>query len=368
MFALLRDNPSFRRLFLAHATSRSGDAFNTVALIVLVFQLTGSGFGVAATVVFEVLPILLLGPIAGLVADRYPRRRVMIVADLARAALVSLLVLTHSWVGVVFVVAFGLSVGSILFNPAASSLIPDFIDKDQIVRANTALWTVAVVAQIVLAPLAGALIAWAGVGPAFALNAASDVGSAMFLTRLDAGRSPATIIVRGWAGVRARHRRGTCQQPVAPPRCRADPRFAISWCDERPPGAACIRAPQRGAFRFRRTHCIDRIRCGGRAAITGPLHQARAQGVVVRAVRAARRRGSHARHGVLTGSRWWCLCVVWSRHFHGVLWNGARLVSLGLGGWLAETVSIQAVYAVGGLVLLAAAAIGLTTKLPPAVP
>ena len=48
-----------------------GGQFNTVALVVLVFQLTGSGLGVAATVVFEVAPILLLGPAAGVVADRY---------------------------------------------------------------------------------------------------------------------------------------------------------------------------------------------------------------------------------------------------------------------------------------------------------
>ena len=54
MFALLRRNPEFRRLFVAHATSRAGDAFNTVALVVLVFRLAGSGLGVAATVVFEV--------------------------------------------------------------------------------------------------------------------------------------------------------------------------------------------------------------------------------------------------------------------------------------------------------------------------
>lgn len=66
---LLRANHEFRRLFLAHSVSRAGDAFNTVALVVLVFNLTGSGLGVAGTVAFEVLPILLLGPLAGLVVD-----------------------------------------------------------------------------------------------------------------------------------------------------------------------------------------------------------------------------------------------------------------------------------------------------------
>ena len=202
MFALLRHNPSFRRLFAAHATSRAGDAFNTVALVVLVFRLTGSGLGVAATVVFEVVPIFVLGPVAGLLADRYPRRRLMIVADLGRAALVGVLIVSHAWVGLAFGVAFGLSVGSIIFNPASSSLIPDVVPQEHIVEANTALWTVAVAAQIVLAPLAGLIIAWAGVGPAFAVNAASYVVSASLLSRLDAGCRPATIVVRGWAGIK----------------------------------------------------------------------------------------------------------------------------------------------------------------------
>jgi hypothetical protein len=46
---LIRGNAEFRRLFLAHSISRAGDAFNAVALVVLVFQLTGSGLGVAGT-------------------------------------------------------------------------------------------------------------------------------------------------------------------------------------------------------------------------------------------------------------------------------------------------------------------------------
>ena len=65
---LVRSNPRFARLFAAHAISRAGDAFNTVALVVLVFELTGSGTGVAGTVAFEVVPVLLFGPVVGAVS------------------------------------------------------------------------------------------------------------------------------------------------------------------------------------------------------------------------------------------------------------------------------------------------------------
>jgi len=137
---------------LAHPISRAGDAFNTVALVVLAFRLTGSGVGVAVTVAFEVAPVLLFGPVAGLLADRLSRRRVMVAADLVRAVLAGLLALAHGPLVVAFFVAFGLSAGSVAFNPAVSAVVPDTVDDDELVDANSALWSVAVVAQIVLAP------------------------------------------------------------------------------------------------------------------------------------------------------------------------------------------------------------------------
>lgn len=144
MLALLRRRSAFRRLFAAHAVSRAGDAFNTVALVVLVFRLTGSGAGVAGTVAFEIAPFLLLGPVAGLVVDRWPKRNVMVVADLGRAVLAGVLALSHGSVGLAYGVAFGLSTGALLFNPAASSLVPDTVEADELVEANAGLWSVAV--------------------------------------------------------------------------------------------------------------------------------------------------------------------------------------------------------------------------------
>src|SRR5258708_27333857 len=66
-------NSGYRRLFTAQTISRWGDIANTVALVVLVFQLTGSGLKVSGVVIAEILPVLLLAPVAGTVADRLPR-------------------------------------------------------------------------------------------------------------------------------------------------------------------------------------------------------------------------------------------------------------------------------------------------------
>lgn len=126
----------------------------------------------------------------------------MIAADLARAVLVLVLVAKHDTTMTAFAVAFGLSTATIVFNPAAASLVPDVVDDDELVTANTALWTSAVASWIVLASLAGAVIAAFDVGAAFAVNAVSYVLSALFLSRLRAGRSPGDITVAGWRSVR----------------------------------------------------------------------------------------------------------------------------------------------------------------------
>jgi multisubunit Na+/H+ antiporter MnhG subunit len=79
--------PAYRRLFAAQTISRWGDTFSTVALVILVFRLTGSGLGVTGAVIAEIAPVLLLAPIAGAVIDRLPRVQVLIVADLWRMTL-----------------------------------------------------------------------------------------------------------------------------------------------------------------------------------------------------------------------------------------------------------------------------------------
>ena len=204
MLNLLRRNPQFRRLFLAHAVSRAGDAFNTVAIVVLVFQLTGSGRGVAGAVMFEVLPVLLIGPFAGLAADKMPRRRLMVSADLIRACAAASLIFAVGSVTAVFATAFVLSAAATVFNPAATSLLPDVVDDTDLINANSALWSVAVIAQIALAPAAGLIIAvGGGVRVAFAINAATFVASALLLVGVRAGRTPASIEVRGSKGALA---------------------------------------------------------------------------------------------------------------------------------------------------------------------
>lgn len=388
MIRLLRANRTFRRLFLAHGVSRAGDAFNTVALVVLVFQLTGSGVGVAGTVAFEILPVLLLGPVAGVVVDRYPRRRVMVIADLVRAGLAALIAVSHTSTPLAYGVAFGLSTGSLLFNPAASSLVPDLLEcDDEVVEANSALWTVAVAAQIVLAPLAGALIATVGVGWAFSVNAVSYLLSAALLWGLNAGTTPAAVAETGWSRVTAgwhavrQHRllaRLAVVQAIAALSAGATSGLLVVLAVERLGvdaggfglllGAIGVGAVL-GPTLSRRS-----IQPGHRGWLFGPF-AVRGMVDVLLAVLVSPVLAGAALvvYGMSTSTGMVAYqstlqteipAEVRGRAFalYDVIWNGARLLSLGLGGLLADAVGIRAVYLLGGLLLLLAAAGGFTGR------
>ncbi len=176
--------PDFRRLFAAQTISRWGDTFNSVALVILVYRLSGSGLKVAGTVAFEIVPVVLLGFVAGAVIDRSSRRRVMIVSDLGRAGVAFGLVLFHQQLAAVYLAAFLLSSFSVFFSPAAASVLPTLVTEDEVVGANSAIWSAAVISQIALAPVAGGLVAVAGPGPAFAVNGVTFLVSAALLARL----------------------------------------------------------------------------------------------------------------------------------------------------------------------------------------
>lgn len=192
--------PGYRRLWAARTVSQCGDVaqFTTVAL--LVYYLTGSGLGVSGLVLAEIAPVLLLAPAAGTLVDRLPRVQVMLAADIVRLLLASVLVVWHNNLVVVYAVAFGLSAGTVFFNPASNSVLPTLVENDELVAANSGIWSAAVLAQILLAPAAGFVAATAGFGAAFGLNAATFAVSALLLRRLRFGEAPRPVITASvWA-------------------------------------------------------------------------------------------------------------------------------------------------------------------------
>jgi predicted MFS family arabinose efflux permease len=203
LLTLIRSNRDFRLLWFGQIVSQLGDWFNIVALFALLFELTGSATAVAALMVMQMLPVALVGPLAGVVVDRFDRRRIMIAADLLRgtAVLGLLLVRTPETVWLAYVVTGIMVACSGFFEPARSATVPSIVPREQLVAANaisTGTWS----AMLAIgAALGGGVAAWLGRDAAFLLNATSYLLSALFLLRMRVPRveeaSRAVIGLRG---------------------------------------------------------------------------------------------------------------------------------------------------------------------------
>ena len=180
---LLRRNRSFRRLWLGQVVSQMGDWFDTLALYTLILQLTGSGRDVGLLLVARFVPSFFFGPISGVVADRFSRRRIMIISDILRAVVVLGFLFVRSadqlWiVYVLTVLQLGLST---FFEPAKTAAIPSLVEDRELVTAN-AISSVTWSAMLTIGAALGGLITSAfGTDAAFILDAFSYLLSAVLI-------------------------------------------------------------------------------------------------------------------------------------------------------------------------------------------
>lgn len=382
-------SPEYRRLFAAQTVSRWGDTFNTVALAVLVFELTGSGAGVAAVVLAEVAPVLLLAPVAGLLIDRLPRVRVMIAADLWRVAAAATLPLVADSVGAVYAVAFALAAGTVFFNPASQSVVPSIVREDELVAANSGLWSAAVISQIVLAPLAGVIVVAVGPGPAFLLNAATFAGSALILRglRMPVPAAPVSAplpwqarlaeAARLFAGQRVL-RILAAVQILAALSAGATSALLVVLAERHlnvGPGGFGLLIGAIGVGAALGPLLLTRLVANPRrpAWVFGPfLLRGTVDLVLATFTNIAVAVGALATYGIGTSIGTVTFNSLLQadvpaehrgRVFAGfdALWQAGRLVSIGLGGLLADAVGIRAVYYLGGVLLLAAGTGGLVS-------
>ena len=181
--SLLGRNRDFRRLYIAQLISYGGDWFLIVALFPLVLQLTGSPLMVALALTAQELPFFFFSPIAGHLADRLNRKRLMVVADLARAFLCVgfLFIDSESTLWIAFPLLLVISTFSTVFDPASTAAVPNLVDEDDLGVAN-ALVGSAWGTMLALGSALGGLVA-AAFGPdtAFLVDLASFLVSALLL-------------------------------------------------------------------------------------------------------------------------------------------------------------------------------------------
>lgn len=186
LVAVVRDNRDFRRLYAANAVSQIGDWLNTVALFSLLVELTGAGEAVAIALLTRFVPFFLAGPAAGVLADRVPRRNILMAADLLRAGLVLCLLFVRrpDQVWIAYAVVTGHSLVSAFWDPAQTATFPSLVPAEDLSSAATlenSLWSITLACG---SALGGVLLAVIGRDAAFVCDALSFLGSAALVARL----------------------------------------------------------------------------------------------------------------------------------------------------------------------------------------
>jgi MFS family permease len=212
-FGAVARNPSLRRLELAWAASSVGNWAFLVAVSVYAY---GQGGEEAVGLIFllRLVPAALVSPFAGLVADRYPRERVLLITELVRIVLVGAVAAcvyadAHAWV--VYGLAIAATVAVTPFRSAQAALTPSLARSPaELTAANAVASSVESLAVFVGPALAGLVLATTSIGATFVFTVVLLVVSAFFVVRIEVQRKErapeieaTTLVSEAFAGFRA---------------------------------------------------------------------------------------------------------------------------------------------------------------------
>ena len=182
-----------RALIGASAASQLGDWLFNAALLGYVYSTTGSAGWVGAATICRLLPYVLLGPVGGMIADRYDRRTVLLVGDLLRCALMLALaavVATEGPIELVIALTALASAAGTAERPAAMAMLPRMVGESRLAPANALLHTVQDLG-VVIGPAIGAiLLAVAPDAVAFLVNAGTFAASAALISTMRRRAAP----------------------------------------------------------------------------------------------------------------------------------------------------------------------------------
>jgi MFS family permease len=203
VFALSRQTfaalaiPNYRRYFTGQAISLIGTWMQTVAQSWLVFKLTGSATDVGLAVALQTLPVLLLGPYGGVVADRVDKRKLMMALQSMMGVLALVLgvlvVSHHVSVWEVFTLAFLLGLNNCFEKPARQSFVLEMVGAKDLRNAVSLNSTLVNAARAVGAAAAGLVIAAGGIGVCFLINGASFAAVVYSLASMDVAALQPTL-------------------------------------------------------------------------------------------------------------------------------------------------------------------------------
>lgn len=184
--ALLAHNRQYRRLWLSQVISLMGDWFNLIATTTLVSSMSGSGLALSGLFVARMLPPFLLGPVVGVIADRFDRRKILIISDLLRMGVVLgfLLVQTERDLWLLYALTMLQLSISAFFEPTRSALMPSLVARKNLVTANALDGTTWSSMLAIGAALGGLVTATLGIRVAFIIDSVTFALSAAMVYQI----------------------------------------------------------------------------------------------------------------------------------------------------------------------------------------
>ncbi len=178
-------NRNFFLLWMGQIISQLGDRLGQMALIAFVYlRAPGSTLQIAKILSFTIIPVFIVGPLAGVYVDRWDRRRTMFACDFLRSLLVLAIPLflfyTKSLAPVYLIIFIAFSIGR-FFVPAKLSIIPDLVDKKDLLIANSLVNTTGMIAATLGFGISGVLVEWLGAKSGFYLNSLTFLISGTFI-------------------------------------------------------------------------------------------------------------------------------------------------------------------------------------------
>ncbi|MCP3797185.1 MFS transporter [Paenibacillus sp. CH40] len=176
----------YRKLFAAGIINGMGDRFCQIALLALIYRLTGSGFSVGIMLGLRVIPFLVLSPVAGVLITRISRRMLMMTTDFFRglAALAFLSVHSPEDIWIIYGVSTLLACGEALYAPARKSSIPLLVHPSELLKVNSLEQVMSGLVLVVGAAAGGIISALFGPQAAFILNAASFFAAGLIVRNI----------------------------------------------------------------------------------------------------------------------------------------------------------------------------------------
>ncbi len=181
---ILRER-NFSLLWSGQIISQFGDRLNQMALIGMVYEQVGySTLGLAKVMLPMIIPVLIIGPVAGVYVDRWNRKWTMIISDITRGLFVLLIPLSLIYVKTmapVYVIIFIVFSITRFFLPAKMAILPDIVSTDKLLIANSLSSTTRMIAAILSLPIAGFIVRWVGAKGGFYIDAISFFLSAFMI-------------------------------------------------------------------------------------------------------------------------------------------------------------------------------------------